>query len=336
MVLEHLFSEKFLEKRIRYVFLIALIYSTMGIIGARLLFGSNSGIVSVIFTSILLLPSLSKIFEEEEEKEEKEKKFNLKHLWLDNKDAIKVYFAMFFGVFFTYLLYSFLLPQIGINVFNIFKEQLFIDPGLRGHAFSTDTFVSILANNWWVLIACFLLALLTGDGAIFFITWNASAWGTIFGYRALSAANYSGANPWWYLFIILIIVMWHVIIEAAAYIIAAISGSIISDDVIKKSNQIENFIFYFIVGGTFIGILLSLISPLTSLPLIFIAIIIFLIGLFLMKNVFIDKSHKEVFTYNFWLFIIAIVIFIIGALVETGVLSYSGLLMKIYSYSHLF
>lgn len=336
MVLEHLFPENWLEKKVSYAFLLAVVYSIIGIIGARLLFGANSGIVSVVFTSIFLLPSLEKLFANEEKLEEKEKKFSLFELLKDNKAIIKTYFAIFFGIFLTYMTFSFVLPQLGMNTFEIFKEQLFLDPGLRGHAYDVGTFWNILANNWWVLVACFLLGLITGDGAIFFITWNASAWGTIFGYRALTAAWYSGSNPWWYLFLLLGIVIWHVILEAGAYIIVAISGSVISRDIISKSLQIKRFASYFILGGGIITLFFYIMRQLGQKIHFIITAILFMGALFIMRETFHDKKHKEVFTYNFWLFVVGLAIFALGAFLEAGVLTWSGTLVKIYNFSYLY
>ena len=66
MVLEHLFPEDWLEKRAIYAFIIAVVYSILGIAAARLLFGANAGIVSVIFTSLFILPYLQKIMLKED------------------------------------------------------------------------------------------------------------------------------------------------------------------------------------------------------------------------------------------------------------------------------
>ncbi len=340
MVLEHLFPENWLEKKIRYAFIIAVVYSTLGIIVARLLFGANSGIVSVVFTSLLLLPYLQKLFVKEEKKEEKEKRFSLKELWKDNKVAIKVYMTLFLGIFFTYAFYSFLLPQLGFNTFNIFKEQLFVDPALRGHAFGYGTFLSILSNNWWVLLACFLIALVVGNGAVFFITWNASAWGTLLGYRALTAAWYSGANPYWCLLVIFVITLPHLILEGGAYILAAISGSVISDGIIKKSKEVKAFIQYAAVGVVVFVLFYftyKIIIGTTSTVTFSLLSIVIITGLIhLIGRLFKSKKHKEVFIYNYNLFIIAIIVFAIGALVETFVLNYSGILNDIYYYSFMF
>ncbi|MBW2990173.1 stage II sporulation protein M [Candidatus Woesearchaeota archaeon] len=345
MVLEHLFPENWLEKRVGYAFLIAVIYSTVGIIAARLLFGANSGIVSVIFTSLLILPYLQKMFKKEEKEEETEKRLSLKNFasvkhFFKNNQAIRVYFAIFFGIYLTYTFYSFILPQLGVNTFNIFKEQLFVDPALRGRAYIFDTFVSILANNWWVLLACFLLAIVAGDGAIFFITWNASSWGALFGYRAFAAGSAAGVSPWGYLFLIFIITLPHLILEGGAYILAAISGGIISDEIIKERKDIRNFIFYLICGFAlivFLKLILGYGFGITS-PLIFslICVIVITSMIHFIGNLFQQKRLKKVFANNYTLFIIAIIIFIIGALVETIVLNKVEILNKIYMLSMMF
>src|SRR4030042_666311 len=286
MVLEHLFPETFLEKKLGYAFLIAAIYSTVGIIAARLLFGANSGIVSIIFTSLLLLPYLQKLFQKEEREEERERMVSLKHLasikhFFRNNQAIRIYFAIFLGVYLTYMFYSFILPQLGFNTFDILKEQLFVDPSLRGRAFDISTFFSILANNWWVLLACFLIAILIGDGAIFFVAWNASSWGALFGYRALPAGWYAGVNPWGDLFLF---------------------GVAITDPVV------------FSIGALFF--ILALV--------------------YVMMRLFKQPRLQKVFRNNYTLFVIAILIFIIGAIVETIVLNNSTVLNQVYSFSMLF
>jgi MFS family permease len=335
MVLEHLFPETWLEKKTYYAFIIAAIYSTIGIIASKLLFGANSGIVSVFFTSLLILPYLQKLFKKEQLQEEKEKTFSLKKLWQDNKTIIKVYFSIFFGIYFTYMLYSFLLPQIGMDTFGLFKEQLFLDPALRGRAFfDVGLLTSILSNNWWVLLACFLIALLVGDGAIFFITWNASSWGVLFGYRALSASVYSGESALIYLGLIILITLPHVLLEGAGYILAAISGSVISDGFDKKE-ELSRFISYTFTTLLLFFLLNHLFQMFFSKETIgLLWMIIITSSLFFLGKI-LEKKDKELFNYNYFLFVMAVIIFIIGAVVETIVLNSSNTLNQIYFFSSM-
>src|SRR3989344_1858328 len=87
----------------------------------------------------------------------------------------------------------------------------------------------------------FILALLSGDGAIFLITWNASVWGTIFGFTAKNAALFSGESHFLLFAVIMLVVFPHMIIEGLSYFMAAISGSIISKDVLLEEFASERF-----------------------------------------------------------------------------------------------
>ncbi len=334
MVLEHLFPEDWLERKLRYAFILAVVYSSIALIVARLLFPANSGIVSVAITSLLLIPYLNKLLQKEEKKELKEKRFTLQHFWRDNEKAIKVYGIIFLGIYLTYTAYSFFLPLLGFDVSSVFREQLALELNLRGGAFSMDTFLTIFLNNWWVLLACFLLALIAGDGALFFIVWNASSWGAIFGFRALEAAGHGGAyGALANLLIILIITLPHLVLEGGAYILAAISGGVLSDDIVSKREAMVRFIYYFLGAAIlFIFVFILFEAVFAGMPLVarVLEIAVILGALHFLSFVFDDKRHKKVFQYNYYLFLIAIAIFLIGALVETYVVGNSSLLQKVY------
>lgn len=344
MVLEHLFPEDWLERKLRYAFLLAVVYSALSLIIARLLFAANSGLVSIVFTSLLLMPYLKKLLWKEEEKELLEKRFSLRHFWLDNREAVKVYFVLFFGIYLSYTLYTFFLPLWGFDIGNVFREQLALEMNLRGGAsFHAETFVSIFLNNWWVLLACFLLSLIAGDGAIFFVAWNASSWGTIFGFRALEAAMHGfvafgggqsiAVAGLINLGVILAITLPHVILEGGAYILAAIAGGVLSDDVVSEKGAMTQFLFFFF-GAAILFIVFHFLFSLffVNWPLVgrLLDIVVILAMLHFLTYVFDDARHKEVFQYNYVLFLLAVLIFLIGALVETGVLSTSQLLAQVY------
>ena len=338
MVLEHLFPESWLEKKMSLSFFLGIGFSLIGIVLAKLIFGSNSGIASVIFTSLLLIPSLYKLFADEEKIELKEKKFKLKELYKDNKKLIHAYIGMFMGVFVAYYLVSFFSLYFGWDVFHMFKEQLFLDPAIQGRAtYSFPTFWSILSNNWWVLLASFFLALLSGNGAVFFVVWNASAWGAIFGIRAVASAVVLGKSPFVVAFIMQLITTPHILLEGSAYVVAGIAGAMISRDIISEAKDLKVFLFYLlfsIIGFMALNMFLKLIfaGPI----LIVLRSIIVLSLVYLLRSSFSDDRHKEVFTYNFWLFVVALSLFVIGAIVETGVLSWSTTLNSFYLASSTF
>jgi len=251
MVLEHLFPEDWLEYRTRYSFIMGAIYSVIGLIIASFLFPGDPALVAVAFTSMLLLPELYKIFSIEERQEGNEKNFSVKKLWLDDINIVKTYIFLFLGILMVYSIATLLLPNVQNN--DLFREQLEIrfGQGFSGQAvsvqevigtlFPLELFWGLLSNNFLVLLACFILALLSGDGAIFLITWNASVWGTIFGITAKLAGAFSGQSIFALFGIIMLVVFPHMMLEAISYFLAAIAGSIISKDVILEEFASDRF-----------------------------------------------------------------------------------------------
>ena len=337
MVLEHLFPDNWIEKRLRYALLIAFVYSSICIIISVLIFGANSGLISVFLTALLILPLLDKLMTKEERIEEKEKKFSFKHLFLDNKEAATTYLFIFFGIFLTYALYVFVFHLFEINVLASFKGQLLLDFGKGGATFIFKDFWTIFSNNWWVLLTVFLIALFIKDGAIFFIAWNASSWGVILGYRAITSALYTSGSSIKFFFIILALTFPFILLEGLAYILAAISGNILSKDVVKKSKYVKHFILFSAIGLVVYFILHYLINLLNlgSLAVV-IQIVLVLLILFLVSRTIKEKKYKEVFTYNYYLFIVAIVLFVLGAIIEMVITQNVDILTKIYSTSMLF
>ena len=249
MVLEHIFPEDWLEKRTWFAFVLGAGYSLVGILLASMLFPGDPALVAVAFTSLLLLPELYKMFDMEERRERMEKAVTFKALWRDDIDLIKIYIFLFLGILMVYSFSTMLLPSFETNT--LFREQLEIrlGQGFAGQAvagvFGSDLFWSLLSNNFMVMLACFFLALLTGDGAIFLITWNASVWGTIFGFTAKTASMISGQHPFLVFGTVMLIVFPHMMIEAICYFLAAISGSVISKDVLLEKLDSDRFMEVF-------------------------------------------------------------------------------------------
>jgi uncharacterized membrane protein SpoIIM required for sporulation len=235
MVLEKLLPERWLEKKAELAFFLGWGYSVISIIIAKLVFPKDPSLVAIAFTSILLLPSMRKIFEIKKESIEEEKRFSFRKLFLRNKDFVKIYLFLSLGIFLVYSTAAIVLPSFQVN--SLFETQLAVR-GIHGEAinFSITVFWSIFANNFLVLLACFLISLFTGDGGIFMITWNLSVWGTIFGVLARNAAFVSGTPSLYFFFLIMLIVLPHVFLELLAYILGSISGGVIS-----KGMKIEGF-----------------------------------------------------------------------------------------------
>lgn len=249
MVLEQLFKPNWIEKKPRHAFLLGFIYSVVGIISAKLIFGANPGMMTVAFTSILLLPSLNTLLSMEEnllelEERKAKHKSNLwmaKRLWKDHYDIIEVYIYLFLGIFFTYCIIAFTFPELAI--LKMFEPMLEV-VGLGGQTttilgwasnIAGPTVLSIFLNNFIVMTVCLLLSLIYGAGAIIFITWNAAVWGVVIGFYAKQALlSTAGANP------ITIFISYvspffpHMLMEALPYFTAVIVGGIVSKASIRE------------------------------------------------------------------------------------------------------
>lgn len=248
MVLEQLFKANWLEKRPLYAFVLGVIYASIGIISARIIFPNSSSIMSVAFTAILLIPSLNKLLSDEENREIREKKLSLRLLLKDHADVFEIYFFMFMGVFMIFASIALLMPEA--YTFQAFSSQLQV-AGYTGKAFGLDPFmVDIFLNNLLVLLVCFILSLVYGAGAVLFLVWNASVWGIVFGIAFKTPETF---------FIGIIPILPHLIGETTAYLSAAIVGGVISKAVLREKFFSEKFNHIVTDAGIFLAIAVVLI-----------------------------------------------------------------------------
>jgi hypothetical protein len=339
VVLEQLFSESWLEKKLSMSFILGLSFTFVGVMLARLLFGGNSGIVAVFFISLFVIPGMRRMIQKEDRAEISESSFSLSNLWKDNKQLVLMYAGIFLGVYVATYAITYFSYLFGLDASTIFREQLFLEPAISGRAtFFSGLFWDILLNNWWVLLATFFLGLITGDGATFFVVWNASAWAAIFAFRSYAAGAVLSVSFIEVVILLQLIVLPHVLIEGLAYILAGIAGSVISQDVVQESDELHVFLMYFFFGIIVFVIgnhFLSLLQLETGL--IFAIRMLFTLGIiWLFHRAFTNTRHQRVFRYNYLLFVIAIVIFLLGVGVETFVLSSSGLLELYYGAAAVF
>jgi uncharacterized membrane protein SpoIIM required for sporulation len=237
MVLEQIFSPKWIEKRPRHMFFLGVIFSIIGIISARLIFPSSVSMMSVAFTSLLLIPALARLLQDEENVEIREKKLSIKLLLKDHKDIFEIYFFLFMGVFSVYFVTAFFFPTY--SVLNMFSSQLKV-AGITGYAFNPTFFWGILKNNLVVIVACLALSLVYGAGSILFITWNATVWGAIIGFFA-QQASIAGGSPFSAFAFMVLPALPHLVTEAVAYFSAAIAGGVLSKAVLREKLGSKKF-----------------------------------------------------------------------------------------------
>jgi uncharacterized membrane protein SpoIIM required for sporulation len=243
MVFEQLFKAQWVYKK-HHAFILGLVYTLIGIISARLIFRSSSGIMSVAFTSILLIPSLAELLKIETNQALMSYHFSLKRIWKDHSDIFAVYLFLFLGIFVAYSFGTLLIPKTDIQT--LFSSQLSA-AGIRGFATAANTkLISIVLNNLLVFVVAFILSLVYGAGAVIFLVWNASVWGVVFSLFVRKAALSSGVDPVTVFAQDVVPFLPHMVTEGAAYIGAAIVGGIVSKAVLREEpfSPTFNYVLY--------------------------------------------------------------------------------------------
>ena len=214
-------------------FLLGLAYSIFGLFGALLLYPENPTFVALTFITILLIPSLEKLLSEGEEE-----KYDFTKLWrihTKRKHIFRIFIFIFLGIVVAFAFFSVVMPESSVS--HLFKNQLDIlkysSTDYVGSGFGNIT--SILFNNLSVLLVCCIVSFIYGiGGSLFVLIWNASVFGTIFGFVARHGAGALHITPVTYLIIILIAVLPHMILEVLGYFMGGVGGKLLSDYIVQK------------------------------------------------------------------------------------------------------
>ncbi|OYT32314.1 hypothetical protein DRJ22_02050 [Candidatus Woesearchaeota archaeon] len=228
MVFEQLYPVEFLRKHSFYGFLLGVGYTILGMFIALMIFREDPALIAVGITSLLLIPSLYNL---SDASSFFKRGIDFRSFFRFSFSNVKIYVFIFFGIFFTFAFFSILLPSLAANY--LFNVQLSV---VRGSAvsFSFSLFWDLFSWNLRVLLLAFLLSLIAGNGAILFIAWNASVWGTIFGNLAKTAAVVSGGHPAIIFLLIILSVFPHTFLEGLSYILATVSGTALSDGLVRE------------------------------------------------------------------------------------------------------
>lgn len=236
MVLEQLYPVEFLKERPMFTFLLSFAYTIFATFFALMIFPQDPALVIVAVASTLLIPSLYQFTTYEEKVYRGLSGFQVKEFLLANKQLYKVYAYAFFGSFFVFAIFSTILPKLATNY--IFRNQLAVLTGGAiagiGTSWSWGLFWELMANNLQVLILCFLVSVIAGNGSIYLIIWNASVWGTVFGNLAKTSAMNLGASAPVLLLLVLLSVFPHVLLEMSSYIFGVMSGTVLSNALAKE------------------------------------------------------------------------------------------------------
>ncbi len=245
-MIEALVSPVSAEKRPWQMFLLGLLYSSLGIMLALSFFHGYSSLVMVFFTVFASVPIIYNTIKLEEQKDEL---FDSgKPLISEHIKALKVFMYLFFGFVFSWSVWYICLSYYGNGLSQqAFEAQLStltsINP-VTGKSIMFDYFTRVFFNNLKVMVFCIAFSFVYGIGAIFILTWNASVIAAAIGsYIALklpnttSVAGFLKLSGCGFLFRYSL----HGILEILAYFIAGLAGGIISVAVIRHRLGTKKF-----------------------------------------------------------------------------------------------
>jgi len=250
MVLESLTKPAAMEKRPLQMFLLGVLYATIGIFMAFWVFKTQSSLIMVFLTAMAVIPLMYNTIRLEEEKDLE----GMEESWLlkEHGHALEAFIWLFIGMTLAFSFWYVLLAPSTVST--LFQAQAgtikTINPGATGFATgSFQAFTRIFLNNVRVLIFCILFSFLYGSGAIFILTWNGSVIGAAIGNfirnnMADAASKLGLAKTASYFHVIgfgLFRYAIHGIPEILAYFIAGLAGGIISIAAIRHDFGSQKF-----------------------------------------------------------------------------------------------
>ncbi len=251
MVLESILNPKNAEDKPWHIFVIAFVYTFIGVFFAHQLFPTQSSTLAVAIITILFIPFFQNLFELEEEKDDEAVKNNKKQNILSrHKQAISVFSSFFMGIIVAMTFIFIFMPTV--NVFTLQAQTIegFSERGasIQGAVVDQGDFTRFFLNNTGVMILIFVMSLMLGAGAIFVLVWNASVIAVYVGLIVKSLAS-NGLNiTTAYLYGVPVglgSIALHGIPEIAAYFVAGIAGGVLGIGVIREKLNSKEFHFVF-------------------------------------------------------------------------------------------
>ncbi len=277
MVVETFFKAKWADKRSSYSVFLGVFFTLISFITSLLLFRTTPhfiGISTILFSVVLSVPSINRLFDLEEKIEVKQNlSFFKKH-----EHIIDFFLYYFIGVFITFFVISLIQTDYVFsehqlyniesdNIASSYSQQFGSNvPAPPPPPGSKNMILSLFKNNFYILVVSFALSLFYGAGALFLITLNASIFASALAsvvknnlpsHGFLSVYSFTLCN--------LGIMFFHMIPEVAGYLLAAIAGGVLSQAFIREKFGSKNFL---------VVLLDSLILFFISVIIIFLAAVI--------------------------------------------------------------
>ncbi len=273
-MLESLINPKRAEKGPWKMFFIGILYASLSLLLVHFLFKGDSvlskfsGLIVVLFCVMFSLPFVYYVIKDEEKQDEEVEGFW--GVWRAHSDAIYAFMWLFLGFIVAFSFWYIILQNSSLlnaqietycsinspgNVENCVSEYSFTNKVISSSATTNGRrFLSILGNNFGVMIFTLLFSLIFGAGAIFILAWNASVISAAIGIFTRYKVSEIPVGILRY--------MIHGFPEITAYFVTALAGGIFGIGIMRHG----------IGNKKFLRVLLNVIV------LMFIAIIILLIA----------------------------------------------------------
>lgn len=246
MVVEELFKARWIEKRPTYSIFLGLLFTLISFFTSFLLFKETPnfiGISTILFTVILVVPTVNKLFDIEERIEVKEKlSFFKKH-----EHIIDFFIYFFIGVFIVLFVIGLTKPSFVFSEQQLYNIQAGIfEEGrklpLPPMGSERNEISRLFKNNMYIMVILFILSLFYGSGALFLITLNASIFASALANIVRSnLPNLGFLSVYSFTLCNLGIMFFHMIPEVSGYLLAAIAGGVLSHAFIREKIGSKNF-----------------------------------------------------------------------------------------------
>jgi len=193
-MLESMINPKRAEKGPWKMFFIGMLYGSLSLILVHYLFRGDSvlskfsGLIVVLFCVMFSLPFMYFIIKNEEQEDEEVRGFWW--VWKTHSDAIYAFLWLFLGFVIAFSFWNVIIQNSQLLNAQIETYCSINSPGnvadcVAKYSFTSKTvsssisdpsvrFLSIIGNNFGVLILTLVFSLIFGAGAIFVLAWNAS------------------------------------------------------------------------------------------------------------------------------------------------------------------
>jgi uncharacterized membrane protein SpoIIM required for sporulation len=285
-MLESLINPKRAEKGPWKMFFIGILYASLSLLLVHFLFRGDSvlskfsGLIVVLFCVMFSLPFVYYVMKNEEKQDEEVEGFW--SVWRVHSDAIYAFMWLFLGFIVAFSFWYIILQNSSLlnaqietycsinspgHVEDCVSEYSFTNKIISTSATTNGRrFLSIIGNNFGVMIFTLLFSLIFGAGAIFILAWNASVISAAIGIFTRYKISEIPIGVLRY--------MIHGFPEIAAYFVTALAGGIFGVGIMRHGISNKKFLRVFLnaVILMFIAIIILLIAAIIEVyftPMLF-------------------------------------------------------------------